>query len=136
MSFAFSCPSCHLKVYATFLFKYFPSQISKLYFCFIHNFPELFHRWQKLTYFHWYSQGVRTSVKTLGANISINKACNPINLGAKLKLLFSSLQYSPWMLELDLYWQSYDRKTDCNLNYKKLQNESVRHWKFNNFESH
>ena len=38
-----------------------------------------------------------TSVKTLGANISINKACNPINLGAKLKLLFSSLQNCPWM---------------------------------------
>ena len=38
-----------------------------------------------------------TSVKTLGANISINKACNPINLGAKLKLLFSTLQNCPWM---------------------------------------
>ena len=38
-----------------------------------------------------------TSVKTLGANISINKACNPINLGAKLKPLFSSLQNCPWM---------------------------------------
>ena len=30
-----------------------------------------------------YSQGVRNSAKTLGAYISIYKACNPTNLGAK-----------------------------------------------------
>ena len=43
----------------------------------------------------YYSGGHINSVKTLGANISINKACNPFNLGAKLKLLFSSLKNCP-----------------------------------------
>ena len=59
--------------------------------------------------FYVYSQGVRTSAKTLGAYIFIYKACNPINLGAKWKLLFSSFQNCPWMWELDLNWQSYGK---------------------------
>ena len=62
----------------------------------------------------YYSQGVKTSVKTLGANISINNACNPINLGAKLKLLISRLQYCPWLKDLDLNCPRYAGKTDCN----------------------
>ena len=73
-----------------------------------------------------YSRGVRTWVKTLGADISINKACNPINLGAKRKLLISTFHTCPWIKDLDLNCLRYARKTDCNLNCKKCQNKSVK----------
>ena len=71
-----------------------------------------------------YSGGDKTSVKTLTAYISFNKAKYPINLGAKWKLLISRFQNSPWMLDLELNWRRYDRKTEPNLNCKKVSNES------------
>ena len=74
-----------------------------------------------LWHFLWYSQGVRNSAKTLGAYISIYKACNPINLGAKWKLLFSSFQNCTWMWELDLNWQRYGKKPTPTWIAKNLQ---------------
>ena len=79
--------------------------------------------WKK-THCRYYSGGDKTSVKTLTAYISHNKAKYPINLGAKWKLLISRFQNSPWMLHLELNWQRYDRKTEPNLNCKKVSNES------------
>ena len=46
---------------------------------------------------YMYSRENITWVKTLGGHISHNKACNSINLGAKLKPLISTLQNCPWI---------------------------------------
>ena len=70
---------------------------------------------------NYYSQEGKTLVETLEGDFSINNVFNPINLGAKWKLLISRFQNSPWMLHLQLNWQRYDRKTEPNLNRKKSQ---------------
>ena len=50
----------------------------------------------------------------LRAHISINKACNPINLGVKWKLLLLSFQWCPQIWNLDLNWLRYAIKHDGN----------------------
>ena len=57
-----------------------------------------------------YSQENRTLAKTLVADISIKKSLKSLQSWCQIKLLFSSL-----------------KKTNCNLNLKKRQNESVGH---------
>ena len=79
---------------------------------------------------HWpsiikYSRGNITWVKCLGANISYNKACKPINLGAKWKPLISSFQNCPWIWDLNLNCLSYDLEKEQNLNFENARNESV-----------
>ena len=81
--------------------------------------------WQKEGSDRRYSRGPITSVKTLKAYISYNKAKNPLNFDAKWKLLFSSFQKGSWMLILTQYWQSYGLEKVQNLNLKNAQNESV-----------
>ena len=68
-----------------------------------------------------YSRESINSVKTLNANISNNKARIPINLGAKLKPLISSLKNWSWMLNLTQYWLSYGLEKVQNLNLKNTQ---------------
>ena len=50
-----------------------------------------------------YSREIRTSVKLLRADISINNAFYHANLGAKLKLLFSKFGKCPWVQDLTQY---------------------------------
>ena len=71
-----------------------------------------------ITFHQMYSGEDKTSVKALGADISINNAWSPINLGAKWKLLISRFQNSSWMLDLELNWPSYDRETKPNFSLK------------------
>ena len=52
--------------------------------------------------FLMYSRLNITWVKCLGAHISYNQACKPINLGAKWKPLISSFQNCPWIWDLNL----------------------------------
>ena len=54
------------------------------------------------------------------ANISINNEYNPINLGAKLKLLISSLQKCPWIRDLDLNCPRYARITEPRVSKKSV----------------
>ncbi len=68
--------------------------------------------------FGLYSGGDITSVKTWKAYISHNKAKNPINLGAKWKLFFSSFQKRFQKL-------NYGLEKVQNLNLENAQNESV-----------
>ena len=49
---------------------------------------------------------------------------NPINLGVKWKLLFSSFWKCPWIWDLNLNCQRYVRKHDTNLNSEIDKNES------------
>ena len=64
-------------------------------------------------------------VPFLKANISNNKAWNPIKFGVKWKLWFSSFWECPWIWDLDLncprYARSYDRNFDCKIS----QNDSL-----------
>ena len=71
-----------------------------------------------------YSRENITWVKCLGAHISYNKACNPINLGAKLKPLISSFRKCPWIRDLDLNCLSYGLEKARNLYLENAQNES------------
>ena len=59
----------------------------------------------------------------LRANISINKACNPINLGVKWKLLISSFLECHWIWDLDLNCLRYAGKHDRNLEIETAQND-------------
>ena len=59
----------------------------------------------------------------LRAHISINKACNPINLGVKWKLLISSFLECHWIWDLDLHCLRYAGKHDRNLEIETAQNE-------------
>ena len=72
-----------------------------------------------------YSRENITWVKTLGVHISHKKACDSINLGAKLKPLISTFRNCPWMLNLTQYWLSYGLEKVQNLNLENAQNESV-----------
>ena len=65
-----------------------------------------------------YSQETINSVESLGEDFSINIAFNPINLGAKWKLLISRFQNSSWMLNLELNWLRYDRETKPKFSLK------------------
>ena len=72
-----------------------------------------------------YSGEDKTSVKTLKAYISHNKAKNPINFGANWKLLISSFKKWSWMLILTQYLLSYGIEKVQNLNLENARNESV-----------
>ena len=59
------------------------------------------------------------------ANISNNKAWNPIKLGVKWKPWFSTFWGCPWIWDLDLNCPRYARKYDSNLDCKMSQNDSL-----------
>ena len=65
------------------------------------------------------------SVEYLGGDFSINNAFNPINLGAKWKLLLSRFGKCPWVKDLTQYWLSYGLVKEQNLILQRAQNESV-----------
>ncbi len=86
----------------------------------MHRGGDRHYKWEECTgdrhytYNHFsysYSQETINSVESLWWDFSINIAFNPINLGAKWKLLISRFQNSSWMLNLELNWPRYDRET-------------------------
>ena len=86
----------------------------------------IWHEKKYRTHMHvLYSQEGKTSVKSLEGDFSINNAFNPINLGAKWKLMISKFQNSPWMLNLELNWLRYDRETKPNFSWAFIWHQGL-----------